>query len=115
MADWLQEWGEPVPETVRDHAHAGHDGESGDTGETAGPDGTTGMMDAEELAELEDAPPAEFEEMWLELMIEHHEGAVAMAEAELEEGTFEPALDLAEGIASSQTDEIERMQAMLED
>jgi uncharacterized protein (DUF305 family) len=114
MADWLQEWGEPVPETVRDHAHGGHEGESGDMGDMAGSDGMEGMMSEEQLAELEDAPPADFEEMWLEMMVEHHEGAVAMAETEIEEGSFQPALDLAEAIASSQTEEIEQMQGMLE-
>ena len=112
MADWLQEWGEPVPETVRDHAHGGHD-DGGDDGGAAAMDGMDGMMSEEQLAELEDASGAEFEELWLTMMIEHHEGAVAMAEAELEEGSFQPALDLAEEIASSQTEEIELMQGML--
>jgi uncharacterized protein (DUF305 family) len=109
MADWLQEWGEPVPETVRDHAHGGHDGSS------EGMEDMDGMMGEEQLAELEDASGAEFEELWLTMMIEHHEGAVAMAETEVDAGSFAPALALAEEIASSQTDEIEQMQAMLEE
>ena len=109
MADWLQEWVEPVPETVRDHAHGGHDGEAPEM------EGMEGMMSAEQLAELEDASGPEFEELWLTMMIEHHEGAVAMAETELESGSFQPALDLAEEIASSQTEEIEQMRAMLEE
>lgn len=109
MADWLQEWGEPVPETMRDHAHGGHDEDSGEMPEMSG------MMTEEQLAELEDASPAEFEELWLTMMIEHHEGAVQMAETEIEEGSYQPALELAGEIASSQTQEIERMQAMLEE
>ena len=115
MADWLQEWGEPVPETVRDHAHGGHGDDGGDDGDAAGMDGMDGMMSEEQLVELEDASPEEFEELWLTMMVEHHEGAVAMAEAELEEGSFQPALDLAEEIASSQTEEIELMQGLLEE
>jgi uncharacterized protein (DUF305 family) len=115
MADWLQEWGEPVPETVRDHANGGHDGgHGGDDGGGDMPE-MSGMMTEEQLAELEDAPRAEFEDLWLTMMIEHHEGAVTMAETELEEGAYQPALDLAEDIVSSQTEEIEQMQAMLEE
>ena len=110
MADWLQEWGEPVPETMRDHAHGGHDGESGEMPEMPEMEG---MMTEEQLSELDQASAAEFEELWLTMMIEHHEGAVSMAETELEEGSFQPALELAGEIASSQTEEIEQMQAML--
>ena len=110
MSDWLQEWGEPIPETMRDHAHGGHGGEAPEMPE--GQD-MPGMMTSEQLADLEDASSAEFEELWLEMMIEHHEGAVSMAETELDEGTYEPALELAEEIATSQTEEIQRMQEML--
>ena len=116
MTDWLQEWGEPVPATVRDHVHGGHDG--GTSGGTDGMDGMDemdGMMSEEDLAELEQARPAEFEDMWLSMMVEHHEGAVAMAEDELADGAYQPALDLAEEIARSQTEEIEQMEAMLAD
>ncbi len=117
MSDWLQEWGEPVPETVRDHANAGHSGHSGDSGHSGeAPEGEEmpGMMSADDMAELEDAPDAAFEELWLEMMIAHHEGAVAMAETELDEGSAQAALDLAEQIRSSQTDEIAHMQEMLD-
>lgn len=112
MADWLQEWGEPVPDTMRDHAHGGHDGEAPEVPE--GHD-MPGMMSAEQLEELSDASAADFEELWLEMMIEHHEGAVSMAETELDEGAYGPALELAEEIATSQTAEIQRMQGMLQD
>lgn len=103
MADWLEEWGEPVPETMRDHEHGGHSGEMGETGEMR-------QADLERLAE---APTAEFQALWLQMMVEHHEGAVSMAEDELEDGTFGPALDLAEDIVASQSDEIDRMEQLL--
>ena len=113
MADWLTEWGEEVPETVRDHANAGHDmddmGDAMDHMDSEMP----GMMTAEDMQALEDAPDADFQDMWLEMMVEHHEGAVEMAEVEIADGRFKPAVDLAEGIVESQTAEIETMQGLL--
>ncbi len=56
----------------------------------------------------------EFQTMWLEMMIEHHTGAVEMAQAQVDEGQFEPAIELAREIAESQTREIDAMQALLD-
>lgn len=106
MADWLADWDEPVPETSRDHANA-HGGSGMHTGEMPG------MMSQEELDGLEAAEGSAFESMWLTMMIEHHEGAVAMAEAEIEEGRFPEAVELAESIKSSQEAEIATMEQML--
>ena len=117
MADWLTAWGEEVPETVRDHAnaHSGGHGEdhggAGDTGDT-GAD-MPGMMSGEDMEALADAGDAAFQDLWLEMMIEHHEGAVAMAAAEGADGRYRPALRLAEEIQAGQTAEIEQMQALL--
>ena len=116
MSDWLTEWGEEIPETVRDHANAGHDMDDMDHGEDHGETSGSempGMMSSEEMAALEDAGDAEFQDLWLEMMIEHHEGAVEMAEAEQADGQYEPAVDLAGEIQESQTAEIEKMQGLL--
>lgn len=114
MVDWLVSWGEDVPETVRDHANAGHGDEHGDHGEQGdtGHD-MPGMLTAEELQSLEDAPDAEFDELWLRAMIAHHQGAVEMAEVQQEEGEFRPAVELAGDIVAAQEAEIARMQALL--
>jgi uncharacterized protein (DUF305 family) len=53
--------------------------------------------------------------MFLELMIEHHEGAVEMAETELEEGQYQPALDIAEQVRDGQESEIATMEGLLGD
>lgn len=116
MVDWLTAWGEDVPETSRDHvnSHGGSHGE--DDGDGTGMDGTgmDGMgMDPDDLAMLEDAQGSAFESMWLEMMIEHHEGAVEMAEAEQEDGLFADAVALAESIESGQSAEIELMEELL--
>lgn len=116
FSDWLTDWDEEVPATMRDHVHAGHgDADASDT--MAGMDhgDMPGMMTADDFAALEDASDADFEQRWLELMVEHHEGAVAMAETQQAEGTYRPAVELAERIVASQTDEIETMETLLAD
>lgn len=112
MVDWLTAWGEEVPETSRDHvnSHMGSHGDEGD-GEGSGMDGMG--MDPDDLAMLDDAEGSAFESMWLEMMIEHHEGAVEMAEAQQEDGLFADTVALAESIESSQGSEIELMEDML--
>lgn len=103
MVDWLTAWGEEVPETSRDHMNS-HDMGGMDDGMGVDPD---------DMAVLEDADGDSFEQMWLEMMIEHHEGAIEMAQVEQEDGTFADAVALAESIESSQTDEIALMEHML--
>lgn len=99
MSDWLVDWDEEVPETMRDHANAGHDME--------------GMMSHEDMAELDAAGDGEFQDLWLEMMVEHHEGAVEMSQTQLDEGRYQPALDLADEIIDSQEQEIDRMQELV--
>ena len=109
MGDWLKEWGEEVPETVRDHANAHGDGRSGgDTGADM-----PGMMSADDMAALEDAGDAEFGDLWLEMMVEHHEGAVAMARTEEADGQFKAAVEMAKDIQISQAAEIDPMKKLL--
>lgn len=97
MADWLVGWGEEVPATDRDHVNA----ENGD-------EDTNG-----DLTELEAAQGDEFRTLWLEQMIEHHEGAIAMAETEQADGDYPAAVDLAESIIEAQSAEIDTMEEML--
>lgn len=111
MVDWLQEWGEEVPETMRDHVNMGHHGDIGEAME--GMDTSLpGMVSAEDMAGLEDASDAEFQDLWLALMVEHHEGAVEMAESEQDGGQYRPAVELAGRIVKTQTAEIERLERL---
>lgn len=112
MADWLTTWGEDVPETMRDHANSGHD--TGDISESMeGMDEMPGMMTADDMSALKNASDADFQDKWLQMMIEHHEGAVEMGEAEQEDGQFKDAVDLAGQIVDSQTQEIATMKSLL--
>ena len=106
MVDWLEAWDQPVPETSRDHANAHGEGMEMDAD-------MPGMMSADEMAALEKAPDQEFQEMWLEMMIEHHKGAVEMAQAEVEDGESTKAVSLAEDVITAQEKEISTMEGLL--
>jgi uncharacterized protein (DUF305 family) len=117
MVDWLTGWDQTVPETLRDHANAedpdGMEGHDMEDVEGEGDSDTPTMMTDEDLADLEAAQGQEFEDMWLEMMIEHHEGAIEMAKEEQSDGVFKPAIDLAESIETSQQAEIDHMRELL--
>ncbi|WP_394620407.1 DUF305 domain-containing protein [Lentzea sp. JNUCC 0626] len=86
MNDWLKQWGA----TAAKDEHQGHD-----------------------AAGLEKASGAEFDRMWLDMMIEHHEGAVEMAKKELADGEDENAKKLAQAIIDGQQKEITEMRELL--
>ena len=75
MSDWLEENEYPVPVTAE-----GGDG-SGPRAPEHGHDADMpGMLTDAEMAELEEASGAEFDRLFLEGMIKHHEGALTMCE-----------------------------------
>lgn len=114
MADWLGEWGEDVPETMRDHVNGGHDmDDMSDNMDGMDHGDMPGMMTADDMDALENSSDTEFQDRWLEMMIEHHEGAVEMAETEQQDGRFKDAVDLAGQIIVAQQREIETMQDLL--
>lgn len=98
MATWLNEWGMDMSDLNGDHG--GHGG---------------GMMSDSDMAALEDAVGDEASALFLEQMIEHHEGAVEMAEDVLDDGSNPDVRALAESIVESQTAEIEVMRELLGD
>jgi len=97
LTGWLEEWGEPLES-------------DGMGGMDHGSDDMAGMdMDMEEMP----AAGPEFDRMWLQSMIEHHRGAVEMAQTELEDGQDTEALELAQLISETQAQEIAEMEALL--
>lgn len=74
-----------------------------------------GMMSEEDMAALEAAPGPEASRLFVEQMIMHHEGAVEMAEAEVEGGENADAVEMAERIISDQSSEIAEMEALLDE
>ncbi len=65
------------------------------------------------MAMLKDAGGTAFDRMLLTMMVEHREGAVSMATAELRDGQYGPAKQLAQSIQSSQSEEIAAMKTLL--
>lgn len=72
MSGWLTSWGEEVPADMS--GMEGHD--MGDMSSDM-----PGMMSSEDMDKLEKASGAEFDKMFLEMMVKHHEGAVEMADS----------------------------------
>ncbi|MGH3089620.1 MAG: DUF305 domain-containing protein, partial [Rubrobacteraceae bacterium] len=104
MQGWLNIWGLPITGPEPAMAWMGHDLEGR----------MPGMASPEEIDELATASPEEADEIFLRLMIPHHEAAIPMSEAVLET-TDEPAVrQLAEAIAISQEAEINVMENMLQ-
>lgn len=72
-----------------------------------------GHMSDAEMAGLRNVSGSAFDRAFLEMMIRHHEGAVAMAETELANGRLEEVRGLADTIKRSQTLEIAEMRQLL--
>ena len=106
MTGWLQTWGQAVPSTAS-MAGGGHDmtNMSGMM--------MDGMMSEADMKRLESSKGTAFDRLWLELMIQHHEGAVRMAKDELADGKNSDAKALAQAIITGQQAEITKMNALL--
>ena len=111
FTDWLTDWDEEVPETMRDHVNSGHDMD--DMGGSMDEENMPGMMTSDVMSALDDASDDEFQTMWLEMMVEHHEGAIEMAKTEQADGQYKDAVDLAGDIVTSQSAEVETMKGLL--
>lgn len=94
MESWLQDW----------------DAADTDTGEM---DHGGGMMTEEDMQALDDATGVEASRLFLEQMIEHHNGAIDMAQDEIDNGQNSDAVNLAQTIVDTQTAEITTMEEIL--
>ncbi|MFG6197266.1 DUF305 domain-containing protein [Nonomuraea sp. JJY05] len=94
MTTWLREQQQTVP----DH-HAAHEG-------------MPGMATPAQMEALKAAKGKDFDRMFLELMINHHLGAIKMSEQVLTSGSHIRIEELAGDVSVTQTAEIRRMQQM---
>jgi len=76
--------------------------------------GMSGMMSEEDMAALEEAQGTEAARLYLEQMTAHHEGAVDMAQDEVDNGQNPQAVALAEQVIDAQEAEIAQMEQMLQ-
>lgn len=94
MTTWLQQQDQQVP----DH-HAAHEG-------------MPGMATPEQMEALKAAQGKDFDRLFLEMMINHHLGAIKMSEQVLTSGTHIRIEELAADVNVTQTAEIRRMQEL---
>lgn len=100
MAGWLEDWGQEAPsDSMGGMDHSGSD--------------MSGMMSDEDMESMGAATGTEFDQMFLTMMIEHHTGAIEMAQAEQQDGENPDAIALAEKIEADQTAEIAQMEDLL--
>lgn len=97
MQQWLEDWGV----------------EADDMGGMGGMDHGDGMMTEEDMAALEAADGAEASRLFLEQMIVHHEGAIEMAQTEVEDGQAPEVVEMAQAVIDTQQAEIDTMQQLL--
>ena len=98
MTAWLTTWGAPMQMDTSD----GHDMSAMD-----------GMMSVEEMDSLGMMKGAEFDTMWMQMMIRHHEGAIAMAQTVKAVGSNADVRSLAGQVIAGQQGELTEMQTLL--
>lgn len=100
MRGWLDDW-----DATEDGGH--------DMSGTHDMKGMDGMMSDADMDRLGTLTGDAFDQAWLTMMIAHHEGAVAMARDELDEGDAPEAKRLARDIIATQQREIATMTGLL--
>ena len=100
MQGWLAAWrARPMPGGMM--GHGGHQGHGG------------GMMNPQQMTEFQQARGETADRLFLQMMIQHHQGAVDMARPEQQQGQDLRAKQLATSIVDSQQAQITQMQHML--
>jgi len=121
MERWLRERDQDVPRWEGAMSEGGMTGAS--MGGMAGMDGVgsmammPGMLTPEQMERLRAARGPEFDRLFLEYMIQHHEGAIVMVqELFIARGGGQESeiFQFASHVDADQTAEIERMQGILE-
>jgi uncharacterized protein (DUF305 family) len=124
ITELLESFGKPAPSTT---GHGGHGMEMPSMTSTMKMPGMTsmpmttmpgtsnmpGMMSTEQMNALAAASGADFDRQWMEMMIEHHNGAITMANTELASGVNPDAKALATSISAAQQAEIATMRGLL--
>ena len=98
MSGWLTSWKQPMQM---------------DTSMSQGMPMTDGMMTDAEMTGLHNVKGAAFDTMWMQMMIRHHTGAIAMAQTVKTAGTNADVIALADKVITAQQSEIDEMKTML--
>jgi uncharacterized protein (DUF305 family) len=118
MQGWLNTWGvagmPPMGSGMPGHDMPGHGNMDMPGHENMPGMMHEGMMSPADMAALQTAQGTDADRLFLTQMIKHHEGAISMAQNEIDGGQFAPAVEMARNIASSQQKEIASMQQLLQ-
>ena len=98
LSGWLTSWGMKPPGEMQGMDHGS----------------MPGMMSQAELGEMSGMKGADFDKMFLTMMIEHLQGALTMAKAERSSGKNADVKAFADKVVEDQTAEIAKMRGMLE-
>ncbi|MBA9006862.1 DUF305 domain-containing protein [Thermomonospora cellulosilytica] len=100
---------------LKQHGRSAGGGHGGHGGPAASPShaGMPGMATPQEMARLQAARGEEFDRLYLNLMIKHHEGAVTMVREVLSKSTNVQIQEMAKEILTGQNAEIVRMRDLL--
>ncbi|GAY10973.1 DUF305 domain-containing protein [Pseudonocardia sp. N23] len=116
MRGFLATWGEPETGPVTTSGSMGGM-DHGTTGQTTStmpmPQGISGMMTDQQMQQFGQAAGTDFDRMFLQMMTEHHNGAISMAQTEVVEGQSPDAKALAQKIIKAQQSEITEMHYLL--
>jgi uncharacterized protein (DUF305 family) len=108
MQGWLDEWGNP-PMSPMPSGDMNMPEHGGMPGMSSG----QGMMSEQDMTALKNAQGVEASRLFLTQMTEHHQGAITMAQTEIKDGQYPPAVEMARAIVSTQQQEIDTMNGIL--
>jgi uncharacterized protein (DUF305 family) len=94
MQSWLSQWGQPTTSMAPGMV-------------------MPGMLADQDITTLQNAQGVDASKLFLTGMIQHHQGAINMAQDEIKSGQYPPAVALAHSIVTSQQQEITTMQGIL--
>ena len=96
MAQWLDEWEQPLMDMSVDHSMT-----------------MEGMLSVDELGAIGQMNGEEFDQAWIQSMIAHHKGAIEMADTVKDEGKSALVQELADAIIQAQILEINTLELLL--
>jgi len=102
LTGFLTAWNQPL---IPDHASEAHEDHWD----------AEGMLTPEEMQALAAADGPTGQKLFIEGMIQHHEGALTMVQAEIDDGENPDAVQLAQSIKAGQMGEMETMKRLLAD
>jgi uncharacterized protein (DUF305 family) len=99
MKALLLQWDVKLDEKSHESGHAGM--------------AMAGMVDDATMVKLDNLRGADFDTLWLQSMISHHQGAIEMAKTEIADGQSADMITLAKNIVTAQQSEIDQMKQIL--